>query len=572
MLTLGQVYHQKCSKLFLVVNPALLWWKTHCLSHGYCNLPLASFAFDEFRKLCIEGRLTDAIQILYLRPHYSSSVSFSASFNCLLQGCIRYKDMETFNEAYSLIVKHGFETDSYLATSFIRMFAMHGSLSQADLVFAKLLEPDVVTWSAFISAHSKYGKFERVIDLYYRMKLSKIKPDGHVFVALLKACADSATRVALLHGKLIHFHAIERGLGRALFVNNALINMYSRCSDLEDATLVFESLPKKDLVTWSTMIGACVLYGCGSQAFNLFQRMQREGHFPDQITCVNALKACCGISALEDGKVIHSLAVENGFEKNVIMGSTLMDMYAKCADLEDAKTVFQALSKRDMIAWGAMIAGYTFNGKHWQAIQQYKEMVQEGLKPNGIILLSVLSSYNQLGIMDQIDSFLRLVEENFGPHPTKEHINCIINLLGRSGYIKEAEHMLQHGSNRSNVVGWTSLLNSCKIFGESEVGSNCFDEIVEIDCRDASSYMLMSEIYASVGKLKEAEGIKMMRENAQAWKKPGKAFIHVNGAVHEFTAGNIVHINIHKVMTKLQFLSAQIRHKGHVPLQDMDFK
>jgi hypothetical protein len=184
----------------------------------------------------------------------------------------------------------------------------------------------------------------------------------------------------------------------------------------------------------------------------------------------------------------------------------------------------------------------------------------------------VLSACSQIRCLNRIGSFLGLVREDFGPNPTKEHINCIINLLARSGYIKEAENMLQqYGPLRSNITAWTSLLNNCKLFGEVEVGSHCFDQIVEINCRDASPYALMSEIYAVSGKSEEAEGIKRMRENAQAWKKPGKAFIHVNGSVHEFTVGNIGHANIHRLNAKLQALSAQIKHKGHVPFQGMGF-
>lgn len=577
MHTLGQTYGQFTQrwKFRMTLSPNICWVHTYTINPSSCRVTgcgysgVPSLSFEGFRKHCAEGRLHQALQAVHRIPWHASSTTFSITFNCLLQGCIRNRDLATCREVYSLILKHGFEANSFLGTSLIRVFAMHGLLAEANVVFARVLVPDVFTWSALISAYSKHGQAEHAIKLYHKMKLLRVKPDTYVFVAVLKACADCASAVALVHGKLIHSHIIERGFELALFVNNSLINMYGRCGALEDALIVFNQLPKKDAVTWSAIIGGHSLCGCGPQAFQLFKRMQKECNTPDQISFVSALKACCGIAALDEGKLIHSQVIESELETNAIIGSTLVDMYAKCGNLEDAKRVFGALTIRDVVTWSAMIAGYTFNSEYGLALQHYKDMKQEGLKPNEAVFLCVLSACSQMGLVDESDALFNSMIEDFGIKPTKEHLNCVVSLLGRAGRIQEAEDMLRRIPFKSNIAGWTSLLNCCKIYGEVEVGKHCFNQIIKIDCRDASAYALMSDIYAAMGMWEDASNTKRMKESAQAWKKPGKAFIHVNDMVHEFIVSDTDYNSLYDIYGKLQALSAQMKEKGHVPQQDM---
>lgn len=538
--------------------------------NSYSSLPLLSF--DDFKRLCIEGKLQEALHSLHLIPWRMVNATFSIICNNLLQACIKHEDFETSREVYSLIVKHGYETDPFLGTTLIRIHSMHGLLAESILVFSRVQKPDAFTWGALIAAHSKHGQMEQAINLYHEMTMAKFKADSHVFVAVLKACADSTSTGALTHGKLIHFHIIDRGLELAPFINNALINMYGRCSSLEDAHTVFNQSPKKDAVTWSAIIGGYSHSECGPQAFQLFLQMQKEGTTPDQISSVSALKACCGIAAVYEGKMVHTQVIESGFEWNTIISSTLIDMYAKCGNLEDARKVFNTMRKRDVVAWSAMIAGYTFNYEYELALKHYNDMRDQGLKPNEVILLCVLSANSQLGLIDECDVLFKSMRKEFGINPTKEHVNCLVSLFGKVGRLKEAEDMLQRTPLKSNLAGWTSLLNSCKVHGEVEIGKRCFDHLVKSDCREASAYTLMSDIFTAKGRWEDANNIQRMRESAQAWKKPGKAFIHVNDVVHEFVVigGESSYTSFYNVSVKIKAMHAQMKGRGHVPEQGLE--
>lgn len=209
------------------------------------------------QKQCIEGQLDAAVQAVEDLGHRGVHVSHKVLYR-LIQGCIETKDLAIGRRLHAFIARCRQESNAFLGSHLIRMFASCDRMSEADLVFSKLPEPNIFTWSAIILAHAKHGHCDQAYHLFKEMQKTIIKPDECVFVAVLKACTSTAF---LAHGQLIHVHATNCGFESDIFIGNTLISMYANCGSLEDACMVFRELPKQSVVTWNAMIAAYSQYG-----------------------------------------------------------------------------------------------------------------------------------------------------------------------------------------------------------------------------------------------------------------------------------------------------------------------
>lgn len=417
-----------------------------------------------------------------------------------------------------------------------------------------------------IAGCSDYEHGLDALELFQQMQQDSIKPTKSTFLAVLKACSSMAD---IEQGKEIHSHATECGFDLDLSVSSTLIDMYGKCGCLEDATAIFDKLPRKDVVTWNALIAGYSQHGLGQEALQLFQQMQGEGTAPNEMAFSCILKACSTVSAFEQGKRIHRQIMGRGLESNVFVGSALIDMYCKCGGFEDACIVFDRLPKRNVVTWSAMIAGHALYGNSTVALQYFHDMQQAGLKPNDVTFVCLLSAYSHLGLVDEGCVHFKLMREDHGIVPTLEHFNSMVDLFGHAGHLSEAEDLLESIPMAFNSVGWTSLLGSCRKYGNADVGLRCFDRVVAMDSGKAAAYVLMSNIYAHAGLQEDAEKVEDLRRCANAWKKPGKAYIEIDNEVHGFTVGDRTHPQIGEIYAKLKTLSTQMRQEGYVPRLDL---
>jgi pentatricopeptide repeat protein len=197
-----------------------------------------------------------------------------------------------------------------------------------------------------ILGHVKCGQGQKALELFQQMQQEGVRPDSVTFVGVLNACASV---VAIEEGRCAHQQIIQSGLQSDVFVCNSLVDMYAKCGSIEEAWRVFNKMPSRDVVTWTTMILGHVQCGQGQKASELFQKMQQEGVQPNSVTFVAVLNACATIVALEEGRYVHQQIIQSGCESEVSVGSSLVDLYAKCGSMEDAWSVFNKLPSRNVV-------------------------------------------------------------------------------------------------------------------------------------------------------------------------------------------------------------------------------
>lgn len=235
---------------------------------------------------------------------------------------------------------------------------------------------------------------------------------------------------ALAEGRLLHKQIIISGLHSDVALSSSLMDLYAKCRSLEDAQKVFDESKVKNIVSWGAMIAGHAQYGQGLIALDLYGKMQQEGLKPKDATFVCALKSCCCVGALEQGRLIHTHIIESESELDLIIANTLIDLYAKCNRQQDAQRVFDSLSNHDVVSWSALVAGYAMVGNCRLAKHCLDVMHQQGFKPDNVLFTSILSAFSHAGLIEEGWQCLQAMAKDFGFRPCVEHYNCMIDLLG----------------------------------------------------------------------------------------------------------------------------------------------
>ncbi|KAJ7551429.1 hypothetical protein O6H91_06G015100 [Diphasiastrum complanatum] len=304
-----------------------------------------------------------------------------------------------------------------------------------------------------------------------------------------------------------------------------MIAGYAKCGCTEDARELFDNMSERNVVSWNAMIAGYAQNGLGKEALALYEQMKQEGMQLNNVTCVLLLKACASLAALEQGKQLHSEIIKRGFQSDVVVCSTLVDMYAKCGCTEDARELLDNMSERDVVSWTAMIAGYAQNGLAQEALALFEQMQREGTKPDEVTYISILSACAHSGLLDQgryvFDSMCR----NHGVTPTKEHYACMVDLLGRAGCLADADLFINKMPIQPDSVVWMTLLGAARNHGHVEIGRRAFDRVVKLEPKNAAPYVLLSNIYAAAGKKDELAKIRNQMKEACVKKMPGCSWI-----------------------------------------------
>ncbi|KAJ7529958.1 hypothetical protein O6H91_15G072200 [Diphasiastrum complanatum] len=490
----------------------------------------------------------------------------NVTFVLLLKACASLAALEQGKQLHSDVIKRGSQSDVMVGSSLVDMYAKCGRTEDARELFNNMSERNVVSWNAMIAGYAQTGLGKEALALYEQMKEEGVQPDNVTFALLLKACASLA---ALGQGKQLHSDIIKRGFQSDKLVGNTLVDMYAKCGRTEDARELFNNMSERDAVSWNAMIAGYAQNGLGKEALALYEQMKEEGLQPNNVTFVLLLKACASLAALEQGKQLHSDIIKRSFQSDVIVGSTLVDMYAKCGRTEDARELFNNMSERDVASWNAMIVGYAQNGLGKEALSLFDQMQREGTKPNEVTYICLLSACAHSRLVDEGRYVFDSMCKNHGVTPTREHYACMVDLLGRAGCLSDAELFINKMPIQADSVVWMTLLGAARNHGHVEIGKRAFDRVVKLEPKNAAPYVLLSNIYAAAGRKDELAKIRNEMKDAGVKKMPGCSWIEVDNQVHAFVVGDVTHPQIKEILAELDRLVGLMKEAGYIP--DLSF-
>jgi pentatricopeptide repeat protein len=440
------------------------------------------------------------------------------TFVPVLNACTSLQALEEGRRIHVQIMQSCCESDVYVGTSLVDMYAKCGSIEDAQRVFYRMPTPDVAAWSAMILAYVKCGQGQKALDLYQQMQKEGVKSDPITFVGVLNACASLQ---ALEEGRHVHGQMIKSGCELNVFVGNSLIDMYTKCGCIEDARRVFDRMPTRDVAAWNAMILGHVKCGQGQKAMDLFQQMQEEGLQPSSVTFVGMLNACASVAAIEEGRSVHEQIIQSGCNLDVFIGSSLINMYANCGSIVDAQQVFNEMPAHNLITMNSMLGGYAMHGEGEEALGHFEWMCQEGAEMNTVTFVSLLAACSHADLMDEGLHYFGCMGLVYGISATVEHYACLVDLFGCAGCMHQAEELIEVMSCAPDISIPKALLSACRVHGNVEMGEQIAKRVFELDPANTASYVLLSNIYAAAGKWDLRANVQQQRLERGVNKLPG---------------------------------------------------
>ncbi|CAA7046275.1 unnamed protein product [Microthlaspi erraticum] len=499
-------------------------------------------------------------------------------FGSSLKACSSLLRPDYGSQIHVLCIKSGFSGDAFAGCSLCDMYARCGFLSSARRVFHQIERPDTASWNVIIAGLANHGYADEAVSFFSQMRNSGfVVPDAISLRSLL--CAQT-NPTALRQGMQIHSFVIKYGFLSDLSVCNSLLTMYNYCcsDDLYRCFRMFEDFRhnKADSVSWNAVLAACLQHEQPAEMLRLFKMMLLSECEPDHITMGNLLRGCVEISSLKLGSQVHCYNLKTGLVHEKFITNGLIDMYAKCGSLGQARRVFDAMdNNRDVVSWSSLIVGYAQSGFGEEALVLFKEMKSSGIEPNHVTFVGVLTACSHVGLVEEGLKMYAIMQTEYGITPTKEHCSCMVDLLARAGHLAEAEKFIDEMKLEPDVVVWKTLLSACRTQGNVDLAQKAAENILRIDPCNSTAHVLLSGMYASAGNWEDAALLRSSMKKHDVKKVPGQSWIEVEDKVHVFFAEDVLHPERDDIYTVLHNVWLQMvdeckpQHKKRV-LQFLD--
>ncbi|XP_075674186.1 pentatricopeptide repeat-containing protein At2g03880, mitochondrial [Castanea sativa] len=538
------------------------------VSIGSRNVPASSSSslLDEFTNFCYQRDLPRAMKAMdAMQRHglWADSITYSELIKC----CLARGAVNEAKLVHNHVFSNGHQPKTFLINILLNMYVKFNLLDEAQELFDQMPERNVVSWTTMISAYTNAKLNAKALKSLILMLREGVMPNMFTYSSVLRACDG------LLSLTQLHCCIIKAGLESDVFVRSALIDIYSKLGELQNALGVFNEMVTGDLVVWNSIIGGFAQNSDGDEALNLYKRMKRAGFPPDQSTLTSVLRACTGLALLELGRQVHVHVIK--FDQDLILNNALLDMYCKCGSLKDANFVFTRMLEKDVISWSTMIAGLAQNGFSREALNLFQSMKNYGAKPNYITILGVLFACSHAGLVEDGWYYFQSMKKLFGIDPGREHYGCIIDLLGRAGKLDQAIKLIHEMGFEPDAVTWRALLGACRVHRNVDLAIFAAKQILKLDPEDAGTYILLSNIYANSQRWDEVAEVRRTMKVKGVRKEPGCSWIEVNKKIHAFILGDDSHPQIDEINSHLNQLIHRLMGLGYVPdtnfvLQDLE--
>ncbi|KAK6117682.1 hypothetical protein DH2020_048579 [Rehmannia glutinosa] len=397
------------------------------------------------------------------------------------------------------------------------MYGKCGNLVEARRVFDEMPQRDIVSWNSMVAGYAQNGRFDEALEVCKEMDLLGVKPDSGTMASLSPAVTNTSAE-------------------NVMFVKK-----------------IFSEMAKEELVAWNVMIAMYANNSMSSEAIGLYTQMEAHGIEPDAITIASVLPACGDLSALRP-----NLSVENA----------LIDMYAKCGCLVDARKVFDEMQIKDVISWTSMMSAYGRSGKGQQAIDLFSRMQDLGIIPDSIAFVSILSACSHAGLLEEGQNYYKLMIEEYKIVPRLEHFTCMVDLLGRAGKVDEAYTHVKQMPMEPNDRVWGALLSACHVYNNMDIGVIAADRLFQLAPQQSGYYVLLSNIYAKAGRWKDVTLVRSIMKGRGVKKIPAVSNVELDNHVHTFLAGDRSHPQMEEIYLELDILLGKMKEAGYVPKTD----
>ncbi|KAL0919014.1 hypothetical protein M5K25_011080 [Dendrobium thyrsiflorum] len=441
-----------------------------------------------------------------------------ATLNSLLFRLSSYPTFHQFDQIHAHYITSGLLRSTFLANHLLKS----SSFLSPDLtlvLFSQLDFPDLFSYNVAIKSLSQTSHPLKSFALYLSLLLRGFHPNEYTFCFLLDCCSNS---LAHLQGRQLHAQLIKHGLNLTMFSSTSLLHTYGCCGSIDDAYQLFDELPMKSNVSWGAMINNFVTHGELLRGLKLFALMFRSGLSPTNATLVGILCLCAKQGELDIGRAMHGYIVASGLELNMMLGTSLVDMYSNCGLIGTAMEVFASMPVKNVASWNCLIFGLANNGYGVKVLELFEQMKQElKVRPNGVTFLGVLQACTHAGLVENGVQYFIQMSRDYGIMPSLKHYGCIVDLYGKAGKFKEAMEVIRTMPMNPDNVIWVALFSACRTHGYRELGELMSASFIKLGADDSCGYILLSDAYAIRKRFDDVVFIRSMMREMDIKKVPG---------------------------------------------------
>ncbi|QCD83137.1 pentatricopeptide repeat-containing protein At2g13600-like [Vigna unguiculata] len=411
-----------------------------------------------------------------------------------------YCDCEAMDDAKRVYESMEGEACLNVANSLIGGLVSKGRMEEAEFVFNDLRDTNPVSFNLMIKGYAMSGQFEKSKRIFEKMS------------------------------------------PKTLTSLNTMISVYSKSGELVEAVKLFDKTKgERNYVTWNSMMSGYIINGRHKEALNLYVAMRRMSVDYSRSTFSVLFRACSCLCSFRQGQLLHAHLIKTPFQENVYVGTALVDFYSKCGHLADAQSSFNSIFSPNVAAWTALINGYAYHGLGSEAVLLFRSMSHQGVVPNAATFVGVLSACNHAGLVGEGLRIFHTMQRCYGLTPTIEHYTCVVDLLGRSGHVKEAEEFIIKMPIEADAIIWGALLNASWFWKDMEVGERAAEKLFSMDPNPTFAFVVLSNMYAILGRWGQKTKLRKRLQSLELRKDPGCSWIELNNDIHLFSVEDKTH-------------------------------
>ncbi|GMH21591.1 hypothetical protein Nepgr_023433 [Nepenthes gracilis] len=444
------------------------------------------------------------------------------------------------------------------------LIAMYGRLGLIDYVFGVFLSTedlDVISWNSLISRCHRTSQRELALDQFCLMRSLGFSPDEFTMSLIITICSDLQD---LEKGKQMFALCIKMGFLSNSIVSSASIDLFSKCCRLEVSAGLFVDIGRWDSAVCNSMIASYARHGFAENALHLFVLTLRINLSPTDFTLSTVLSSVTGLLPLTPGIQVHCLAVKYGFTLDVVIASTLVHMYAKYGMIESSLSIFSEIDERDLLCWNSMIMGLAQNGSVIEALDMFKEMLEQGPPPDHITFTGVLSACKYGGLIHEGMTIFSAMEKEQGIIPRDEHYGCIVDLMCRAGKLKEAMAIVGTMPMATPASIWRSILSACAATEDLELTEKMAKNVMEMEPHSSLPCLVLDRAYEMRGRWESVVKVRKSMKERGFWKVAGCSWIGIKSCCYVFKSNELSHYGGQSIYMILALLIWEMQDEGYM--------
>ncbi|XP_010911475.1 pentatricopeptide repeat-containing protein At1g43980, mitochondrial [Elaeis guineensis] len=507
------------------------------------------------------GLFAEAFELLYKMQDLGAR--FSEYTLSLAASCV--SDARHAKQVHGFLIRSGLNSsNNVMDNALIDMYGRVGVISYACGVFRAMEDLDVISWNSMISVYGNSGHGEKALECFRSMRAHGFPIDEFTVSSVIHACADLGH---LAEGEQLLAQCFKMGFLSNSVVSSAVIDLYSMCGRLENSIRLFEEMDRWDSALCNSMVSTYARIRLVHEARSLFVVALRKEMRPTGFTFASILcsSSCFGLT--EQGTQIHCWVFKLGFEADLIVSSALVDMYTKLGSAESALKIFSAMATRDLVFWNTMIMGLARNGQGTEALRIFKQMQDSGTQPDRITLVGVLSACSHEGLVHEGKRIFSSMEKKYGVVRGLEHYNCMVDMMGQAGRLREAMEIIETMPHKPTAATWELLLEACRIHGNMQLEEIVAEKVMELEPCSSVPYFVLARVYGTRGRWESMARVWKTMGDRGVKKVGGCSWICIRNLIFIFTSDQILHYGGEDTYLMLRLLCWEMVGEGYVPEQ-----